>query len=95
MSKLSGIELRCARLVPSAMFASPMEVARSAALSIAQKVAILRRWEFDMRRGDGDSVRSASSEMRMLEEVRLALATLGVVTSPHRQPRLGPAAHDL
>ena len=49
MGKLSGVELKRARLVPSSVFASPQEVLRSLELSRAQKIAILRRWEFDAR----------------------------------------------
>jgi hypothetical protein len=49
MAKLSGIELKRARLVPSSAFASPDEVLGSPELSRAQKLAILRRWEFDSR----------------------------------------------
>ena len=49
MGKLSGIELKRARLVPSAVFASPADVVRAGGLSRTQKIAILRRWEFDAR----------------------------------------------
>jgi hypothetical protein len=79
MGKLSGIELKRARLVPSAVFASPDEVLRSAELSRAQKIAILRRWEFDARpttvhpgvRQDGP----------ILDQIRQALVTLGTAPS--------------
>lgn len=67
MDKLSGIELKRARLVPSAVFASPAEVVRAAGLNRAQKIAILRRWEFDARRQDGP----------ILDQIRQALITLG------------------
>jgi hypothetical protein len=75
MGKLSGIELKRARLVPSAVFASPGEVLRAAGLSRTQKIAILRRWEFDARptpaahpvvRQDGP----------ILEQIRRALISL-------------------
>jgi hypothetical protein len=75
MGKLSGIELKRARLVPSAVFASPDEVLRSAELSRAQKIAILRRWEFDAR------PTAAHPGMRqdgpILDQIRQALVTLG------------------
>jgi hypothetical protein len=81
MGKLSGIELKRARLVPSSVFASPDEVVSSAELSQAQKIAILRRWEFDARGAEtGLIVRGGA----MLEQVRQALAALGA--SPPRTP---------
>jgi hypothetical protein len=86
MSKLNGIELKRARLVPSSMFASPDAVVRSADLSRAQKIEILRRWEFDARRTPGiDPIVSLGADVRMLTQVRGALAALGalpVVRSP-------------
>jgi hypothetical protein len=94
MSKLTGIELKRAQLVPSAMFASPDAVVRSKALSLPQKIAILRRWEFDVRQSTEDSrTLAVSDEMRLLEEVRSALADLGVPGSlPEIQP-VPAAAH--
>ena len=43
-----------------------------------QKIAILRRWEFDMRQGAGADGLLAAGEMPRLEEIRGALALLGV-----------------
>ena len=74
MGKLSGIELKRARLVPSSVFASPDEVVTSAELSRAQKIAILRRWEFDARAPESGRIVGPSS---MLNQVRHALAALG------------------
>jgi hypothetical protein len=83
MSKLTGIELKRAQLVPSAMFASPEAVVDAPGLSVAQKIAILRRWEFDVRRESGDSrVPGLGNELRLLEQVQLALGSLGVVVAP-------------
>jgi len=94
MNKLTGIELKCAQLVPSAMFASPTAVVHAPGLSIPQKIAILRRWEFDARGSGGDGRAGAvSGEMRLLEEVRGALAILGVAATPLRPARIGPARH--
>jgi hypothetical protein len=91
MTKLTGIELKCAQLVPSAMFASPDAVVRAAGLSIAQKIAILRRWEFDARRRSGPALASADGmERRLLDEVQCALAILGVVATPRPDPAIGP-----
>jgi hypothetical protein len=86
MRKLNGLELKRARLVPSSMFASPDAVVRSAELSRAQKIQILRRWEFDARRILGDDpIVSLGDDTRMLTQVRGALAALGVVP-PTRRP---------
>jgi hypothetical protein len=81
MAKLSGIELKRARLVPSAVFASPDEVVASAALSRAQKISILRRWEFDTR-GMEAGVALASI---LLHQIRQALVALGAAT-PGQHP---------
>ena len=74
MAKLSGIELKRARLVPSSAFASPDEVLGSLELSRAQKIAILRRWEFDSRPTTPAAVRQDGP---MLDQVRQALRDLG------------------
>jgi len=80
MGKLNGIELKRARLVPSAMFASPDAVVRSADLSPAQKIQILRRWEFDARRSlNGDPVASPGDVTGLLHQVQGALAALGAM----------------
>jgi hypothetical protein len=78
MSKLNGVELKRARLVPSSMFTSPDAVVRSADLSRAQKIQILRRWEFDARRMlEGDGVAPPRDVSGLLSQVQGALATLG------------------
>jgi hypothetical protein len=75
MGKLSGIELKRARLVPSSVFASPDEVLRSGELSRAQKIAILRRWEFDAR--PATILPVARQDGPILDQIREALVTLG------------------
>ena len=80
MGKLSGIELKRARLVPSSVFASPDEVVGSAEFSRAQKIAILRRWEFDARRTpNGDPAASPGDVTGLLHQVQGALAALGAL----------------
>jgi hypothetical protein len=75
MAKLSGIELKRARLVPSSVFASPDEVLGSPELSRAQKIVILRRWEFDsMPRTPPAVVRQ---DGLIVAQVRQALRDLG------------------
>lgn len=78
MGKLNGIELKRARLVPSSVFTSPDAVVRSTGLSRAQKIQILRRWEFDCSRNLGSGERAAAPEdfTGMLTRVRGALASL-------------------
>jgi hypothetical protein len=86
MTKLNGLELKRARLVPSSMFASPEAVVRSRELSRSQKIQILRRWEFDARCGcGGDAIMAISGDGGMLLQVRGALAALGAL-SPVPQP---------
>ncbi len=87
MSKLSGLELKRARLVPSSMFASPDAVVASVDLSRAQKIQILRRWEFDARRTGVDAIAAPLGEdRRMLTDVRGALAALGALPGRARDP---------
>jgi hypothetical protein len=94
MSKLTGIELKCAHLVPSAMFASPAAVVRSKALTLPQKIAILRRWEFDVRQcSDARAALVDADETRLLGEVRRALAALGAPASKPRTQPVRVAAH--
>lgn len=79
MKELRGLDLKRAQLVPSSVFASPEDVVRHSGLSAAQKLAILRRWEFDARRTGGyGSGRSAPHDMAMLFRVRRALQSLSV-----------------
>ena len=92
MSKLNGIELKRARLVPSSMFASPDAVVRSADLSRAQKLQILRRWEFDARHtACADPIPSPGADAGMLSRVRGALAELGAL--PPIRRRVVPVRH--
>jgi hypothetical protein len=93
MSKLTGIELKCAQLVPSAMFASPDAVVRSKALSLPQKIAILRRWEFDARQIAGARRTFRVSDERLLEQVRSALASLGAAGTTPEVRRAPVPAH--
>ena len=85
MGKLSGIELKRARLVPSAVFASPDEVLRSAELDRAEKLAILRRWEFDARPTAAHP--GARQDGPILDQIRRALVTLDAAP-PVARPRI-------
>lgn len=96
MGKLNGIELKRARLVPSSVFTSPDAVVKSAELSRAEKIQILRRWEFDCRRSSGGEQGDFTD---MLGQVQGALALLGAAPPlrasateglpPRREPTTG------
>ena len=75
MGKLSGIELKRARLVPSSAFASPDEVLGSVELSRTQKLAILRRWEFDSRPATPAAM--VRQDGAIVDRVQQALRDLG------------------
>jgi hypothetical protein len=80
MGKLNGVELKRARLVPSSMFTSPDAVVGSPDLSRAQKIQILRRWEFDARRSlAGDGAAPTRDLTLLLSQVQGALAALGAL----------------
>jgi hypothetical protein len=90
MAKLTGIELKRARLVPSSVFADPGAVVRSEALNRAQKIEILRRWEFDALRGGSGMASVAADPDSMLDQIRSALMTLGVRLPPRS---ISPTRH--
>jgi hypothetical protein len=72
MRELRGIDLKRASLVPSSVFTSPLAVVKDPGLSLPQKLAILRRWEFDARRVAG------LGGLAMLREVHQALQQLSL-----------------
>jgi hypothetical protein len=93
MAKLSGSALKRARLVPSAVFASPDQVVEAETLSRAQKIQILRRWEFDLRpRRRPTSAGEAPDHDGMLVQLRRALAVLGA-ERPTVARRRAPTRH--
>jgi len=73
MKQLRGLDLKRAQLVPTSVFSSPEDVVRHDGLSTVQKLAILRRWEFDARRTGGYA---GAPDMGMLFRVRRALQSL-------------------
>ncbi len=88
MKQLRGLDLKRAQLVPSSVFASPDEVLRHPELSGAQKLAILRRWEFDARRVAGFTrAGPGSRDATLLLRVRRALRSLGGSTPLRREGR--------
>jgi hypothetical protein len=86
MGKLSGIELKRARLVPSSVFASPDEVLRAGEFSRSQKIAILRRWEFDARPTAAHPV--PRRDGRILDQIRQALVSLGAAPPAAKSGRV-------
>lgn len=82
MNELKGVDLKRACLVPSSVFASPDEVVRSERLSLAQKLAVLRRWEFDARRVAGFADNRERMDPSMLHIVQRALQRLGADAFP-------------
>jgi hypothetical protein len=83
MLELSGFDLKRARLVPHAVFDSPGDVVGASFLSFAQKQAILRRWEFDVRR--------MGARPEPLAAVQDAIRTLA---SERNAPSTEPAPHE-
>lgn len=91
MKELRGLDLKRAQLVPSSVFSSPEEVVRHGGLSTAQKLMILRRWEFDARRtagyaGGGDG---SMQDLGLLFRIRRALQSL-----TFREPAMPAQAGD-
>lgn len=82
MDELKGGDLKRACLVPSSVFASPDEVVRSERLSLAQKLAVLRRWEFDARRVAGFAGDPERLDASILQSVQRALQRLGADALP-------------
>ena len=93
MKELRGLDLKRALLVPSSVFASPEEVLYQGSLSVAQKLAILRRWEFDATRvaghGPGTGDRRATS---FVLRVQRAIQRL-TQSTPASSWRRGPGTH--
>ena len=87
MRQLKGVDLKRACLVPSSVFASPDEVVRAPGLSPAQKLTILRRWEFDARKVSGFARGSeaAVGGATMLFQIQRALDALSG-RAPAAQP---------
>ena len=103
MIELSGSALKRAQLVPSAVFPGPEAVVRATGLSRAQKLQILRRWEFDVRRsrpvmGRGcealEDGGGAEFEAMLLElqEAIAALGGNGRVSGAEAAPLASPVA---
>lgn len=90
MKELRGLDLKRAQLVPSSVFAGPDEVLQHDGLSAAQKLAILRRWEFDARRVAGFAGAAAGTrDAGLLLRVRRAIQTLGGTAQAGRREKAG------
>jgi hypothetical protein len=95
MKPISGLDLKRARLVPASVFRSPDAVVRSRALSLSQKIEILRRWEFDARRASTPEGRPGGRHLPLLGQVRDALAQLDAHLHKARPARRRPALSQL
>lgn len=99
MKELRGLDLKRALLVPSSVFASPEEVLYQGSLSVAQKLAILRRWEFDARRVAGyGGPAGARQDIPFLMRVRRAIQRLTQSTpapSWRKVPEMGSRTEPL
>lgn len=84
LKELRSVDIKRAQLVPSSVFASPDEVLETGALSLPQKLAILRRWEFDARRV------AAFGEASMLRRIQGAIQALSMRRQPPASFRPGP-----
>jgi hypothetical protein len=97
VKELRSVDIKRAQLVPSSVFANPNQVVETDALSLPQKLAILRRWEFDARRvaafGEASMLRRIQHALRALAARKPALTPFkpaggtGLATAAPREPR--------
>lgn len=72
---------------PAAVFRSPRELLQSADLSRAQKVELLRRWEYDVRELQVAEEENMPGRMPVgLDEILEALRELGAELDPEHSP---------
>lgn len=70
---------------PPAAFDSPSQIVSSPDFTKAQKIELLRRWEYDAERlqaSEGEGMRRGRNEAEMLEQVLEALKSLGEGAGP-------------
>jgi hypothetical protein len=97
VKELRSVDIKRAQLVPSSVFASPNQVLETDELSLPQKLAILRRWEFDARHvaafGEASMLRRIQHALRTLAARKQALTTFkpaggtGLAPTAPREPR--------
>jgi hypothetical protein len=84
-----GVDFETAMKDPAAQFASPAEIVADAGLSDAQKIALLRQWEYDESElAVATEEGMPGAERSLLQEIAAALAQLdpgGDETAPTKQ----------
>lgn len=85
---MDGKELARALVNPAKVFAEPMSVVREGGLTRAQKIDILRRWEYDAREIQVEEEESPLSRDvgGLLDAVLAALHALGTGPDTERSP---------
>ena len=81
-------QLARAMIDPSAVFDAPVDVVSESALSQADKVKILRRWEYDARElqvAEEEGL-AGSTNNAILDDVLAALHSLGVEVDIEHSP---------
>lgn len=90
-----GSRLKMALLDPPDVFESPVEVLSDRNLTTAEKIEVLRRWEYDaseisVAEDEGMPVRNGE----LLQQIMLALEELGVEIDPTRRPPTRQGGYD-
>ncbi len=84
---MEDIDLKRARLDPTAVFPTPDAVLEHPSLTREEKTDILERWRYDARELEvAEDENMGGGEPSMLEQVLKALAALGVETDLEHSP---------
>ncbi len=84
---MEEIDLKKARLDPTAVFSSPEAVVEHPQLTREEKTDILQRWKYDAFELEvAEEEGMGGGEPSMLEQVLKALAAMGVETDPEHSP---------
>ncbi len=84
---MQDIDLRKARLDPTAVFSSPEAVVEHPRLTREEKTDILQRWKYDACQLEvAEEENMGGGEPSRLEQVLKALAVLGVQTDDEHSP---------
>ncbi len=84
---MQDIDLKKARLDPTAVFSSPEAVVEHPHLTREEKTDILQRWKYDASELEvAEEENMGCGEPSMLEEVLESLTVLGVETDHERSP---------
>lgn len=76
-----------ALLDPEEVFESPSQVVRDGGLSVAQKIEVLRRWEYDVNElGVAEEEGMTGAAPKGLGQIQRALHALGESSDPDHTP---------